>query len=209
MPAKTEAKEAAPAPEKDKSPAPAADKEKPNKEAAPASEKAQAPAAGRKAALLPWAASLGAVVLAPALSWAVAQFVLLPHLQKKLAAPLPAAEDAAGGDGASSDAKTKNGPPPTYEFKDVVVNVAGTLGTRYLKVSFIVTGPAADLEKQFESSKARLTDVTLNVLSAFSMSDLEEPGSKNVVREKLVSAYNQALGHKVADQVYFSDFVVN
>ena len=40
------------------------------------------------------------------------------------------------------------------------------------------------------------------------LADLEEPGAKNVLREKLVTAYNQALGHRVADQVYFSDFVV-
>ena len=35
-----------------------------------------------------------------------------------------------------------------------------------------------------------------------------EPGAKNVLREKLVTAYNQALGTRVAEQVYFSDFVV-
>jgi flagellar FliL protein len=45
-------------------------------------------------------------------------------------------------------------------------------------------------------------------LSALTLADLEEPGSKNIIREKLVNAYNQALGKKVADQVYFSDFVV-
>jgi flagellar FliL protein len=46
------------------------------------------------------------------------------------------------------------------------------------------------------------------VLSSLTLADLEEPGSKNVLREKLVAAYNQTLGRKVADQVYFSDFVV-
>ena len=56
--------------------------------------------------------------------------------------------------------------------------------------------------------RARLTDVTLNVLSSLTLADLEEPGAKNVIREKLVAAYNQALGRKVAEQVYFSDFVV-
>jgi len=60
----------------------------------------------------------------------------------------------------------------------------------------------------FESDKARLTDVTLNVLSSLSLPDLEEAGAKNLIREKLVSAYNQALGRRLADQVYFSDFVV-
>jgi flagellar FliL protein len=46
------------------------------------------------------------------------------------------------------------------------------------------------------------------VLSSLSLADLEEPGSKNILREKLVQAYNQALGKRVAEQVYFSDFVV-
>ena len=53
-----------------------------------------------------------------------------------------------------------------------------------------------------------ITDVTLNVLSSLTLADLEESGAKNILREKLVNAYNQALGKKVADQVYFSDFVV-
>jgi len=46
------------------------------------------------------------------------------------------------------------------------------------------------------------------VLSSQTLADLEEPGSKNVLREKLITAYNQALGSRVAEQVYFSDFVV-
>jgi len=88
------------------------------------------------------------------------------------------------------------------------VNLAGTMGTRYLKTTFLVTGAEANIKSVFDSQKPRLTDVTLNVLSSLSLADLEEPGAKNVLREKLVAAYNQALGRKVAEQVYFSDFVV-
>ena len=82
------------------------------------------------------------------------------------------------------------------------------MGTRYLKTTFLVTGAQPGLRPVFEANKPKLTDVTLNVLSSLSLADLEEPGAKNVLREKLVSAYNQTLGRKVADQVYFSDFVV-
>ena len=95
-----------------------------------------------------------------------------------------------------------------YEFTSVVVNLSGTMGTRYLKTSFLVTGSDAGIKEIFEGNKPRLTDVTLNVLSSLSLADLEEPGAKNVIREKLVTAYNQALGRRVAEQVYFSDFVV-
>ena len=55
---------------------------------------------------------------------------------------------------------------------------------------------------------SKFTDITLNVLSSLTLADLEEPGAKNVLREKLVAAYNQAFGKRVVDQVYFSDFVI-
>ena len=119
---------------------------------------------------------------------------------------MPEAKGEAGGKGAKGGKDTVN--PATYEFQNVVVNLAGTMGTRYLKTSFIVTGIDANIKSTFDGQKAKLTDITLNVLSSLSLADLEEPGAKNVLREKLVQAYNQALGHRVADQVYFSDFVV-
>jgi flagellar protein FliL len=105
------------------------------------------------------------------------------------------------------DGKPKEG-AATYEFQNVVVNLAGTMGTRYLKTSFLVTGADPTIKSIFDGAKPKLTDVTLNVLSSLTLADLEEPGAKNVIREKLVAAYNQSLGRKVADQVYFSDFVI-
>jgi flagellar FliL protein len=167
-------------------------------------------AAPKKGALKAWLPTIATLVLAPACTWAVGQFVLIPQLEKRLAAP-PAGHEAAAeashGGGHGKEGAAKEG-SPNYEFQNVVVNLAGTMGTRYLKTTFLVTGAEADIKTVFESNKPRLTDVTLNVLSSLSLSDLEEPGAKNVLREKLVAAYNQALGRKVAEQVYFSDFVV-
>lgn len=174
------------------------------------------PAAAPKkgGALAQWIPAIAAVVLAPALSWAVAEYVLLPGMEKRLAAvkagegtPEHAAEPEAKGEGHGGKGK-EGGNPATYEFQNLVVNLAGTMGTRYLKVTFIVTGVDATIKDVFEGQKARLTDITLNVLSSLTLADLEEPGAKNVLREKLVLSYNQALGKKLAEQVYFSDFVV-
>lgn len=185
--------------------------------APPAPPGTAAPAA--KGALAAWLPVIVALLLAPVLSWAVAEFVLLPRLQKKLAQPK--AGEAAGEHTAAPEAKGEGGhgakggkgekegvSPANYEFQNVVVNLSGTMGTRYLKTSFIVTGADATINSVFTTQKARLTDITLNVLSSLSLADLEEPGSKNILREKLVLAYNQALGKRVAEQVYFSDFVV-
>jgi flagellar FliL protein len=182
---------------------------------------ATAAAAPKGGAIKAWIPVIGAVILAPVLSWAVAEYVLLPRLQKKLAEAKsgePAAEHAApaaeekpeaGGKAGKAGKEGKEGSnPASYEFQNLVVNLAGTMGTRYLKTSFIVTGADPTIKGTFEAQKAKLTDITLNVLSSLSLADLEEPGAKNVLREKLVLAYNQALGKHVAEQVYFSDFVV-
>lgn len=207
MSAKPEAKEAASA-------APTPDK---------ASDKADA-AAHAPSALKTWLPVALAVIVAPAASWAVAQFVLMPKLEQKLAAahsgeaPAEAPkEHKAAEKGHGEKKKSGHGGKEegggaggdTYEFSNVVVNLSGTMGTRYLKASFVITGVKPDTIKDaFEENKAKLTDVTLGVLSSITLADLEEPGAKNVLREKLVTAYNQALGSRVADQVYFSDFVV-
>jgi len=193
--------------------------------AAPPADGADAPAkkSSMMANLIP---ILAVVVLAPVGSWAVAQFVIIPQLRKELTSAVAPKEggDAhveaapeAGGHGkeekkeAGGHGKKGEGagsPGNSYSFENVVVNLSGTMGTRYLKSTFMVSGKDATLRSQFEANKPKLLDVTLNVLSALTLTDLEEPGSKNIIREKLTAAFNQALGKKVAEQVYFSDFVV-
>ncbi len=198
----------------------AAKPEAPAPAPAPAPAAAPAAAPSKMASLLP---VILVVVLAPVISWAVATFVLLPQMEKKLtaaasapsgehgeagateAAAAPAAES--GGHGAAKKGEPA-GVPTTYEFTNVVVNLAGTMGTRYLKTTFKVVGKDANLRNKFQAKKDELLDVTINVLSSLSLSDLEEAGAKNIIREKLVQAYNQALKVKIAEQIYFTDFVV-
>jgi flagellar FliL protein len=187
----------------------------PKADAAKADAKGEAAAAAAPAAkgagFGAWLPVLGALLLSPVATWATVEMVLLPRLTKKLtAAPVAEAEAAPAKEGHGEGGKGKEGAGgPNYEFSNVVVNLAGTMGTRYLKTSFVVTGaPSSNIGAAFEGAKPRLTDVTLNVLSALTLAELEEPGAKNVIREKLVGAYNQALGRKVAEQVYFSDFVI-
>lgn len=181
----------------------------------PATPPAPAPvAAPGRSGFAAWIPVIASLVLAPAATWAAVEFVLLPRLQKKIATAsaesASAAEaPAAHGKGGKEGKAGKEGPAGTYEFQNVVVNLAGTMGTRYLKTTFLVTAAKdADIKAAFDGARPRLTDVTLNVLSSLSLADLEEPGAKNIIREKLVASYNQALGKKVAEQVYFSDFVI-
>lgn len=199
--------------EKKPEPAPAA---APEKGAAPA-----APAGGGIKALLP---AIIAIVAAPAATWAVAQFVLIPKLRSAVheaasgesheAAPAKAeksekAEKSSGHGGKGGEkGGEKGGAEEGYKFENIVVNLSGTMGTRYLKVTFLVTGSKPNLHARFEGSRAQLVDVTLAVLSSLTLADLEESGSKNILRERLLAAYNQVLGERIAEGLFFSEFVV-
>jgi flagellar protein FliL len=195
-----------------------------------------APAAGGGGmkAMMP---AIIAIVLAPAITFAVANFVLLPKFKASVAEAVAggsAAEGEAGAHGGEKKAeahgekkaeakpekkaeahgekkgekKGEGGGGEGYKFDNIVVNLSGTMGTRYLKATFLITGSKADLVEQFTEAKPQLTDVTLAVLSSLTLADLEESGSKNIIRERLIAAYNQALGSKVAENLYFSEFVV-
>lgn len=188
-------------------------KPEPGKTAAPEGA-AAAPVAERKAGggWRAWIPAAAAIVLGPVATWAAVEYVVVPRLTRKIAeAARTAAEsppNSAAPKGPAAAGKAARDPQSTYEFQNVVVNLAGTMGTRYLKTTLVVTGVDPSLKSTFDAAKPQLTDVTLNVLSSLSLADLEEPGAKNIIREKLVTSYNQALGRKVAAQVYFSDFVI-
>jgi len=186
-------------------------------EAAPAADKASgaaaaAPAGGGIKALLP---AILAIVLAPVLTWAVAQFVLLPKFRASLAEaadPSAAAAEGAKGEKAEKPSGQNKSETATvmegYRFEGIVVNLAGTMGTRYLKASFLVTSGDPSITARFDAARPQLGDITLAVLSSLTLADLEESGAKNIIRERLLAAYNQALGLKIAENLFFSEFVV-
>jgi flagellar FliL protein len=189
-----------------------------------------APAAGKSAVggMLP---TIIAVVLAPVLSWAVVNFVLIPKLTKDIKSELTtimaqaskrdgteaAAEheaDAhadAGAHGAPKADASGHGKEKVEvrpKFENLTVNIAGTQGTRYLKVTFNVVGKNDAANKKIDAKYAEMVDTTLTILASLSMPELDEPSSKAVVRGRLVAAFNDLLKAPLVEQVFFSDFVV-
>ena len=178
-----------------------------------------APSAGKSAGgMLP---AIIAVVLAPVLSWVVVSFVIIPKLTKDIKSELTtimaeaskrdgtevAPEHEAGaGAGAGAGGKEKGEGRP--KFENLTVNIAGTQGTRYLKVTFNVVGKNDAANKKIDAKHAELVDATLTILSSLSMPELNEPSGKAVVRGRLVAIFNDLLKAPLVEQVFFSDFVV-
>ena len=78
----------------------------------------------------------------------------------------------------------------------VLVNVSGTAGTH------------AELKDNVEKSDAQLRDVASSVLSTKTIADLDKPGSRNLIRTELISAFNGVLGEGRVKEIYFTDFAI-
>ena len=185
-----------------------------------------APAATAKAPS-PWMPVIAVIVLMPAISFAATQFLILPRLRTVLADSKSAAagkegeHGAKGGEhGAKADAHGSKGGEHggkggegeggkfACDFEGVVVNLSGSLGTKYLKTSFTFNSSNANLKKIVEENKKQMLDVAINVLSSRSLADLEAPGSKNVIRNDLMAHFNEALRSDLIEQIFFTEFVI-
>lgn len=176
----------------------------------------------------PWMPIIAVIVLMPAISFAATQFLILPRLRTVLADSKPAAgagkegeHGAKGGEhGAKADAHGSKGGEHggkggagengkfACDFEGVVVNLSGSLGTKYLKTSFTFNSSNANLKKIVEENKKQMLDVAISVLSSRSLADLEAPGSKNVIRNDLMAHFNEALHSDLIEQIFFSEFVI-
>lgn len=188
-----------------------------------------------------WAPVIAMLVLMPGITYAVAQFVILPKVravvQEYKTEDAAAGKDGHGG-GESKDghgkAEAKGGHGKaepkgghgkteakgghgkgsetagqnTYDFENVVVNLSGTLGTRYLKASFTIYSDNASLKEVVEKNKKQLLDVASTVLGSRTLADLEQPGAKNVVRNDLLANINQTVKSDLVTQIFFSEFVI-
>lgn len=164
-----------------------------------------------------WGPVLFVIILMPALSYAMTQFVLIPKMRESLykaaveGVALPANGKAPKEKAVLPKSGSKKDDVPTsfeYSFDNIVVNLSGTKGTRYLKTSFTVFSSNSELRAIIDRHKVELLNLTLNILSAKTLVDLEVPGAKNVLLSELQENYNHTLNSNVVEQIYFSEFVI-
>jgi flagellar FliL protein len=180
------------------------------KEASAGKEPQPKAAGGFKA----WLPLIITVVAMPALAYATTTFVLLPRMQRALSQPVPgAASGAASETSASASGEAGKTAAPgkakiTVSLQKLLVNVAGTMGTRYLMTSVTLVGNDPDFKSKIEDNKDQLMDLANGALSSKTISDLEKPGARNVIRAELMTVFNNALGGPVVQEIYITELAI-
>ncbi|HMJ92310.1 MAG TPA: flagellar basal body-associated FliL family protein [Candidatus Acidoferrum sp.] len=154
------------------------------------------------------------VVLMPALAWTMTTFVLVPRLQKSLGVA-PAASDhadsgheAAATEGGHGETKDKGAAKETVTMTKLLVNVSGTMGSRYLLTSVTMAGNSADFRTKMEKNEAKLRDTACTLLATKTINDLEKPGARNLVRSELLVSFNNILGANAVQEIYITEFAI-
>jgi flagellar FliL protein len=178
----------------------------PDQESANTSAQAAPAASGGFKAWLPLIAN---VVLMPVLAYAMTVFVLLP----KMSVSGHVAAGAVEGGGHTGGPSNGHGRKETSRVNvtlgsKVLVNVAGTMGTRYLQTNITLVGSKSDLKEAVEKNDAQLRDVAASVLASKTIGDLDKPGARNLIRTELVSAFNNVLGNGVVSEIFFTEFAI-
>lgn len=118
-------------------------------------------------------------------------------------------EDAAGGRAAAADA-----PPELHAVDPVVVNLAGSLGERFLKLEIAFEWSSAEpdlVREQLQKKKVILRDRMIALLGQKSVRALDSEEGRGLLKEELREGFDQVLfpkgGGKVG-RVFFSEFIV-
>lgn len=149
------------------------------------------------------------ILLVPALCYGVMEFLIIPKL-KSVAGGGGDHSKTESHDKAKKDSRGGVKPPGehTHEFGGIVVNLAGSGNSRYLRTNFIIASSDKDIAKTIEDSKGSLKDAAITVLTTQSLDALDGANGREVVRKGLINRFNNVLGGEVIDQIYFTEFLI-
>jgi flagellar FliL protein len=127
----------------------------------------------------------------------------------------PATSSApAGHEAAAGSAKEASGhgggaePQSLFVVKDLIVNPAGTNGTRFLltTVGFEVSGP--EMMKELEMKEIQVRDILNTILTSKGLDELVDVNQREILRSEIAERMNVLLKNGTLSSVYFSKFII-
>ncbi len=198
---------------------------------APAKDAPEAAASG--GGLKAWLPLIVTIVLMPVLAFVTTNFLVLPKIAHARGGETEgeteaAAEPGGAGGGHGEAPKAESGghgekkeegkkeakghgggkKKQAYPISKVIVNVSGTMGSRYLMTSFTLAGTQADFKEVLDENKDQLLDLASTTLASKTVSELEKPGARNQIRAELISIFNNALGGTYVQEIFFTEFAI-
>jgi flagellar FliL protein len=170
---------------------------------APAAAETPAPAPKIGGGFKAWLPLIATMAFMPVIAYAMTNFVLLPQMQKSLGMTAPATDT-----GTKAKAENPGAKKVTVAMDKMLVNVAGTMGSRYLLTSLSVVSTDPTFQQKMTDNDAALRDMVNSTLSAKTLADLEKPDERNLIRTELLAGFNNILGSDEVQEIYLTEFAI-
>jgi len=95
-----------------------------------------------------------------------------------------------------------------HPHKIVVVNIANTRATRYLRAGVSFEVPSEDVVLELIERESQISDLLIMVLSNKELDDLVDFSGKNLIRKEIIEKINSKLVSGKIKNVYFTEFVI-
>lgn len=190
---------------------------------APADEAAKAPQPKKGMSKLIVFGGIGVGVIA--IGVALALFVLKPMMAKSGDTTQDAKAETAKSENKAEHAKKPEAPKKhesshgesksegegnglVYAVKDMVINPAGTNGSRFLSVSFGFELANSDLTGELEARDPLVRDALITIMSSKTVAQLTDAREKEITRLQIKKRLSDLLETSDITAVYFTDFVL-
>lgn len=118
-----------------------------------------------------------------------------------MAAEPPDSEGSAGLD-------TSTAPRDTHLIENLIVNPAGTQGTRFLLLSIAFEATDGVTHKALEQRDLEVRDAILELLGSETVSSLSDVSNREAVKTAVRNRVQRLIGRESIGRIYFSQYVI-
>lgn len=93
-------------------------------------------------------------------------------------------------------------------IKDLIINPAGTNGTRFLLTTVGLEVPSVEIKAELEQKEVQTRDILNSVLTSKGLDELTVPSFKETLRKEILEKVNANLKTGKVRNVYFSKFII-
>ena len=172
--------------------------------AAPA--ESAAPAGGKQKRLVAILVIAGALLGGLAASLVVAPRIIARRDAQ--AAPDSAAATGGEAGGGEGEHGAPGGEAKMVELENIIVNPAGSQGTRLLMATVVVSVPSDLIQKQLTERNVELRDRVTTILESRTMPQLTAPGARDSLKTAIGAVVASILGPKVQARIYVPQYVI-
>ena len=153
---------------------------------------------------------VGVLALAGGGYFAYTKFFQEPAIEESAEEENKGGEGEEGGEGA--DGEKKDELPPDvgvmFTMDPFVVNLAGSKGKRFLKVTTTLELSSPEVNPEFEENLQKITDSILVLLSSKSFEDVYSVQGKFKLKDEITTRVNRFLVVGHVKDAYFTEFIV-